>query len=107
MLPVDPPLLSDHSFVVADCSCSLPPSTAPTTLRQVRNWRALDVEAFEADLQQSELFLTPPLDPETAFSCYHQTLRQILDKHAPLVTKRVSVRLTGTRSRGTTVNAAL
>lgn len=92
VLPVDPPLLSDHSFVVADCSCSLPPSTAPTTLRQVRNWRALDVEAFEADLQQSELSQTPPLDPETAFSCYHQTLRQILDKHAPLVTKRVSVR---------------
>ena len=53
VLPVDPPLLSDHAFVVADCSCPLPPST---TLRQVRNWRGLDVDAFDADLQQSELF---------------------------------------------------
>ena len=27
-----------------------------------------------------------------SISCYDQTLRQILDKHAPLVTKRVSLR---------------
>jgi len=26
ILPIDPPLLSDHSFVVADCDCLLPPS---------------------------------------------------------------------------------
>jgi len=37
VLPVDPPLLSDHSFVVADCSCPLPPSTTSTTSRQVRH----------------------------------------------------------------------
>jgi len=92
VLPVDPPLLSDHSFVVADCSCPLPPSTTSTTSRQVRHWRALDVDAFDADLQQTELSRSPSLDPETAFSCYDQTLRQILDKHAPLVPKRVSLR---------------
>ena len=56
------------------------------------NWRGLDVDAFDADLQQSELFQAPPLDLETAFRCYDQTLRHILDRHAPLVTKRVSLR---------------
>jgi len=53
------------------------------------NWRGLD--AFDADLQPSELFQAPPLDPETAFRCYDQTLRHILDQHAPLITKRVSL----------------
>ena len=81
------PLLSDHAFVVADCSCPLPPSTTSTACRQVRNWRGLDVDAFE----QSELFQAPPLDPETAFRCYDQTLRHLLDQHAPLITKRVSL----------------
>jgi len=81
VLPVNPLLLSDHAFVVADCSC-----------RQVRNWRGLDVDAFDADLQQSELFQAPPLDPETAFRCYDQTLRHLLNQHAPLITKRVSLR---------------
>ena len=90
VLPVDPPLLSDHAFVVADCSCPLPPSTTSTACRQVRNWRGLD--AFDADLQQSNLFQAPPLDPETAFRCYDQTLHHILHQHAPLVTKRVSLR---------------
>jgi len=56
------------------------------------NWRGLDVDAFDADLQQYELFQTPPLDHETAFRCYDQTLRHILGQHAPLVTKRVYLR---------------
>jgi len=86
VLPVDPPLLSDHAFFVANCSCSLPPSTTSTACRQVRNWRGLDVDAFDADLQQSELFQALPHDPETACRCYDQTLRHILDQHAPLVT---------------------
>ena len=66
VLPVNPPLLSDHAFVVADCSCPLPPSTTSTVCRQVRNWRGIDDNAFDADLQQSELFRAPPLDPEIA-----------------------------------------
>ena len=66
VLPVDPPLLSDHAFVVADCSCPLLSSTTSTACRQVRNWHELDVDAFDADLRQSELFQAPPLDPETA-----------------------------------------
>jgi len=87
--PVDPLLLSDHSFVVADCRCPPQLSAIPTMLRQVRNWHALDVDALDADLQQSELYRTPPVDPETAFSCYDQTLHLILDKQASIVTKQV------------------
>jgi len=54
ILPIDPPLLSDHSFVVADCDCLLP-SVESSRYRQLRDWRSLDVDAFVADLQCSEL----------------------------------------------------
>jgi len=49
------------------------PSTS-TASRQVRNWRGLDVDAFDANLQQSELFQAPPIDSETAFRCYDKTV---------------------------------
>ena len=70
VLPVDPPLLSDNAFVVADCSCPLLSSATSTTFRRMRNWCALDVDAFDVDLQQSELYRTLPADPKTAFSHY-------------------------------------
>jgi len=64
MLPVNPSLLSDHSFVVADCDC-VPLSTLSASIRQVRNWRALDVDALAADLQRCQLITTPPTDVES------------------------------------------
>ena len=73
VLPVDPPLLSDNAFVVADCSCPLLSSATSTTFRRMRSWCALDVDAFDVDLQQSVLYRTPPADPKTAFSHYDQT----------------------------------
>jgi len=48
MLPIDPPLLSDHSFIIADLDCTLLCRT-PASYRAVRNWRALDVNAFADD----------------------------------------------------------
>ena len=55
--PVYPPLLS--MFVVADCDC-LSPSMESASTRRVRNWRALHVDTFAAELQCSELVATPP-----------------------------------------------
>jgi len=103
VLLVDPPLLSDHAFVVADCSCPLPSSATSTTFRQVRNWCALDVDSFDVDLQQSELYCTPPANPKTAFTRYDQTLRQFwtgMHQSSPSVSPQDS------RLRGTTANAA-
>ena len=57
--PVYPQLLS--MFVVADCDC-LSPSMESASTRQVRNWRALHVDTFAAELQCSELVATPPSD---------------------------------------------
>jgi len=45
MLPTDPPLLSHHAFVVADCVCP-PLPDASSGCRSVRNWRSFDIESF-------------------------------------------------------------
>ena len=96
VLPVDPPLLSDHSFVVADCDC-LPSSVKSVSYRQVRNWRTFDVDAFAVDLQGSELIASPPVDVESGIDSYNSTLRALLDKHAPVELKRVSSRPSSAR----------
>ena len=59
MLPIDPPLLSDHSFIIADLDCT-PLCRAAVSYRAVRNWRALDVNAFSDDLRRSELVTALP-----------------------------------------------
>ena len=91
--PIDPPLLSDHSFVVADISClsltssQLNASSSPSS-RLARDWRSLDVDAFVADLQSTDLVVALPDDVTSAFACYDKTLRALLDKHAPLTLKK-------------------
>jgi len=47
MSPIDPPLLSDHSFIVAECA-SPPPSSESAYSRLVRNWHSLDIDVFVA-----------------------------------------------------------
>ena len=91
LLPVDPPLLSDHAFIVADCNCSAV-SDVPPSFRQLRNWRQLDVEEFAADLVLSELVVSPPDDVVSAYECYESTLRALLDKHIPLQSKPIRTR---------------
>jgi hypothetical protein len=91
MLPIDEPLLSDHSFVVAECSCSLT-YNEPVQTRLVRNWRSIDVDTFATELQQSDLIVSLPQDIVAAIDCYDSTLREMLNKHAPLVTRRIRTR---------------
>ena len=95
MSPIDPPLLSDHALLVADCACR-PAPAAPPTFHQVRQWRTFDIDAFAADLARSDLATAPSDDVGTAFSRYDSTLRELLDRHAPmrpmLVRQRPSTR---------------
>ena len=94
-MPIDPPLLSDHAFVIADCFSQTPASSqadVPLNYRQVRNWRGIDIDAFAADLEQSSLVVMPTDDVIAAFECYNSTLLTLLNKHAPLRLKRVNTR---------------
>lgn len=87
ILPIDPPLLSDHSAVIVNLGQH--PFDSATTVRVLRRWHSLDVRAFAADLMTCDLVNELREDVSTAFSCYDTTLRSQLDRHAPSVTKRV------------------
>jgi len=84
ILSVDPPLLSDHAFVVAEVECTTSQGNLPTDMHTVRNCRSLDVDMLVSDLCSSNLVQSPPDDADGAFACYKSTLRSLLDKHAPL-----------------------
>jgi len=93
---VDPPLLSDHSLIVA--SVDIHVSRKYNVSRQARrSWRSLDVELFARDLRQSALTLAPPADVDALFQCYNDTLRSLVDVHAPL--RMVSCRKGGRSAR--------
>ena len=77
LLPVDPPLLSDISFVVVDCDHA-PPSVTTTSFH---NWRARDVDAFAADFQSAESFAAPITDVQSAIDSYNTTLDSLFDKY--------------------------
>jgi hypothetical protein len=76
MLPTDPSLLSDYSFVVADVDCA---QSCPVSIdfRPVRYWRMIDVNAFTDDLRRLDLINALPVD---AFMCCIQTLTTLLNK---------------------------
>lgn len=53
LLPSNPPLLSEHAFIVADFGCDLPGQSNAIT--KVRRWYSLDVDAITRDLIQSDI----------------------------------------------------
>ena len=80
---VDPPSLSDHSMIVANVSLHAPPAFTVTRLPR-RSWGSLDVDKFAEDLRHSTLMQAPPSDVDELFQCYNETLRSLVDVHAPL-----------------------
>ena len=62
-------------------------NTAPDRKRvQRRLWKQLDIGRFTEDLQRSKLVLDPPSDVSKLFDCYNDTLRRLINLHAPEVT---------------------
>ena len=86
---VDPPVMSDHSLITVDLTCSRDVcslSSMPTTYR--RRWIDFDADAFERDLRAvltSDLACNPPMDCDSLFMCYDTVMRRLIDQHAPLV----------------------
>jgi len=91
---IDPPSLSDHGPVSCTIPCACPASPI-FTCRQVRGWKRLDSERFNADLLASSICREESWVDKSAdqlFDLYANTLREILDRHAPFhdVKARVS-----------------
>ena len=77
---------SDHCMVLAELSLHKP----ALTVREVscRKMKAIDRELFRA----SRLCGDPPESITDLVSCYNTTLSDLLDKHAPLFKKTITVR---------------
>src|SRR5208282_542106 len=89
---VDPPLMSDHSLIVASIDVISRRPTENTTVMR-RHWRSFDVDVFVAELERSRLVIDPPHDVTERFDCYDATLGQLIDKMAPMRPTRTKARL--------------
>ena len=81
---------SDHCMVLAELSLHKP----GLTVREVncRKMKAIDRELFRRNLRASRLCRDPPESIMDLVSCYNTTLSDLLDKHAPLFKKTITVR---------------
>ena len=82
-IDVYPPMLSDHSLIVATVDTRS--ESVPTPKQQIRRrrWAAFDHAEFQRELCQSQLLLNPPDDVDELFASYNTTITDILDKLAP------------------------
>ena len=86
--------LSDHFFVSFSISdCALPKPVTNEKILCYRNFRNIDVEAFKKDvcnsvLNQSEYFTSL----EDTCGLYQETLTVIMDRHCPIMKKRIKPR---------------
>jgi len=74
---------SDHCLALFTINISIP---------QLSRKKAIDITAFMEDLSASGLYQDPPSEPAKLIDCYNTTLAGLLDRHAPLKTKTVTVR---------------
>ena len=83
-------LISDHHWV----HCILP-GPKPKTFRKdisYRKVKAIDLVTFEEDIKKSRLLTVEPFaSTEEAVKTYNIELLTILDKHAPIINKTVTV----------------
>ena len=81
--------ISDH-FNIDFCLNADKPKK-PTNTIQYRKLRDINVEAFKEDIRVSSLHNRTFSCVEAMSKCYNETLSDILDKHAPLITKQVVI----------------
>ena len=83
-------MVSDHLSVM----CSLKTKKPPVNVKKVvyRKLKSIDIETFQNDLRNSNLILNSADSLDNLVELYENTLSSLLDEHAPLVTKQVSVK---------------
>src|ERR1043165_5817506 len=59
----------------------------PPSTHSFRLIGSIDYQAFTKDILHSQLVLNPPSSVDDLLSCYNSTLSDLLDIHAPLITK--------------------
>jgi len=85
IVTVDPPIISDHSLIIATYRFLHSNTQQPRPRFPRRKWRSLDIDKFTTDLIESRLLCDPPDDVNDYFECYDKTLAELLNIHAPIV----------------------
>ena len=90
---------SDHCLALFTINISVPQLSRKKV--SFRKTKAIDITAFMEDLSASRLCQDPPSEPVKLVDCYNTTLAGLLDRHAPLKTKTVTVnpKYLGTRRK--------
>ena len=85
---------SDHSAVIFDLPLKSP--GPPSKTITYRKWKDLDIAALTCDIDESSLTSADVRSSWTSVSeavqQYDDTLKHIIDKHAPVITKEVKIR---------------
>ena len=81
---------SDHCLALFTINISVPQLSRKKV--SFRKTKAIDITAFMEDLSASRWCQDPPSEPVKLVDCYNTTLAGLLDRHAPLKTKTVTVR---------------
>ena len=76
------PMLSDHSAVHCKLRLKKPPPERKEISR--RKLHSVNMDSFNDDLKQSNLLTTNTLDLTNLIDLYENTLKETLEKHAPL-----------------------
>ena len=89
-LRVTDPQLSDHHLVFFGLETELVEKQKKTVT--YRKLKAINLQSFENDLKNSELYQCESEDVNFLANLYDRTLTDLLNKHAPEITKMVSDR---------------
>ena len=86
--PISDRYISDHCSVL--CSLSVPRPSPTVKHISFRKLKSLDLTSFKDDIARSDLF--NDANPEKLVDLYNNTLRLLLDRHAPIMSKKVLFR---------------
>ena len=89
----DHSIRSDHYAAIFTIPINAPPITKQTV--NIRKWQNINTDAFCEDIKSSDI-LSALLNPSTgatdAFSTYNTTLEALLDNHAPVLKRTMTIR---------------
>ena len=88
--PLPERFISDHAAVI----CKLRTVRPVTEVKhaEYRKLKGIDRRLFAEDIRNSSLYMDLPEDLDTLVECYNTTLSSLLDKHAPIQSRRIKTR---------------
>jgi hypothetical protein len=87
---VNSSFISDHCFI--HCTLKLTKPPLPREMHTYRSYKSVEPAVLAAELEASSLLQNPPGDLDALIDQYNRTLSELIDKHAPLRKRVVTIR---------------